>query len=460
MRERGQIRGSSERQTASRMRGGGGYRRRSSQPRGMSLNSDQYQERESRHRSGSGRGGNRRGQPIVKGRVRGQFGIKHKMWIKRLPARDQEYLNAALSGDIATLRRVIHSDEVDLNVTDGFGHTALINAAWKDRADVVKLLLEKGVSLNCRNQDGQTAMDKAAYWGFTEVLKLLVDAGSKIDIRNNNGETPLHRAAMWGHVDAVKLLLEAKANANFFKNQRRWTPLHFASKHGKSAVVRALLEGKCDPKMKDSNDRTSLELARRSNQQDVVVVLENWLALEAENERINTGPVIASIGEAGGWDAEEPCKSNGLLTFAESVCVHNHIELPKPKRSSNALSSRAYSGQGLSLSLGLGVTAEEIKQDEGTLSVDPQITFTIRPPVLKLTLEPQEGLSVGLGSNSQGTRQVLAFQRLPGQQVSPTKLNTTIPSLGSKGKVEKDSTKCKEKVKKKGFSCSSKNSDL
>jgi len=417
---RGQTRSSSERQPTGRVRSGGNYRRLG----GMSLNSV-LQDRESRHRSGTGRA-NRRGQGIAKGRVRGQFGIKHKMWIKKLPPKEQEYLNAALSGDMATLRRVIHSEEVDLNVTDGFGHTALINAAWKDRADVVQLLLEKGVSLNCRNQDGQTAMDKAAYWGFTEVLQLLVEAGSKIDIRNNNGETPLHRAAMWGHVDAVKLLLQAKANANVFKNQRRWTPLHFAAKHGKSAVVQALLEGKCDPSMKDSNERTSMMLARRNKQEDVVKVLKNW-----ENECNEKDPVIASMSEARGWDAEEPCKSNGLLTFVDRVCESNHIGTPGQKRSGNIPSSI--------LSLGLGVTGEEIRQEEGPLCVDPQVTSSIKPPVPKFTLESQEGLTVGLTENSEVAKRVLALQRLPGQQVAPTKLNITNTSMRSKDKVETDS---------------------
>jgi len=445
MRERGQARGSSERQTTNRMRGGGSYRRRSNHSRGMNQNSDQPQEHGSRYRSGSGRGGNRRGQPTGKGRVRGQFGIKHKMWIKQLPARDREYLNAALSGDIATLRRVIHAEEVDLNVTDGFGHTALINAAWKDRTDVVKLLLEKGVSLNCRNRDGQTAMDKAAYWGFTEVLQLLVDAGSKIDIRNNNGETPLHRAAMWGHVDAVKLLLQAKANANVFKNQRRWTPLHFASKHGKSAVVRALLEGKCDPSMKDSNDRTSLELARRSKQNDVVVVLEKWLEWQEADEQNEADPVIASIGEAGGWDASEPFKSNGLLTIVERVCSSNHNEYNAPKGSPKLRSSTGCSGDGLPLTLGLAVTIEEIPQDKGALSVDPQPTLTITPPVPKFSLERQEGLSVGLTGNS------LALQKLPVLQVAPVKHDAVPPPSGPEREVEKDSTQCKEKSREKEY---------
>lgn len=417
----------------------------------MGQNSDQLQEQSNRNRSG--RGGSRRGRPIVKGRIRGQFGIKHKIWIKRLPAKDQEYLNAALSGDIATLRRVILAEQVDLNVTDGFGHTALINAAWKDRVDVVKLLLEKRVSLNCRNQDGQTAMDKAAYWGFTEILQLLVEAGSKIDIRNNNGETPLHRAAMWGHVDAVKLLLEAKANANVFKNQRRWTPLHFASKHGKPSVVLALLEGKCDPYMKDSNGRTSLELARRSKQRDVVLLLEKWQDWQDELERDETDPVIARIGEAGGWDAAEPCRIGGELSIANRVCGFNLSAFADSIGSPDLLLSMVCSGDGPSLTLGLAVMVDEILQEDHILSVNPQLALTITPPpVPKFTVERQEGISAGLRGQSDQTSQVLAFQRLPGLQVAPVKLKTAAPpqQVESVPHTE-DSTECKEKSEENGF---------
>jgi len=391
----------------------------------------------SRNRGG-GRGGNRSGRPLAKGRVRGQFGIKHKIWIKRLPMKDQEYLNAALSGDIATLRRVIHAKQVDLNVTDGFGHTALINAAWKDRVDVVKLLLEKGVSLNCRNHDGQTAMDKAAYWGFTEILQLLVDAGSKIDEVNNNGETPLHRAAMWGHVDAVKLLLEAKANPDMFKNQRRWTPLHFASKHGKSNVVMALLQGKCDPFMKDSNSRTALELARKNKQQDVVLLLEKWLDWQEELERKETDPVvIAPYNEAGGWDAPPSPDRNGQLMIAARVCGFN-LSITDP-----------------TLTLCLAVTAEEILQEENFLSVDTQLSsLTITPPAPKFTLERQEGLNAGLRGQSHRASQVLAFQRLPGLQVPPGKKKKASKPSRKQDKVvphAEDATKCDEKSKKDGF---------
>jgi len=447
MRGRVQTRGSRERdEHPSRMRDGG-HRWRTGQTRD--------QDQGSRNRIG-GRGGNRSGRPVAKGRVRGQFGIKHKIWIKRLPMKDQEYLNAALSGDIATLKRVIHAKQVDLNVTDGFGHTALINAAWKDRVDVVKLLLEKGVSLNCRNHDGQTAMDKAAYWGFTEILQLLVDAGSKIDEVNNNGETPLHRAAMWGHVDAVKLLLEAKANPDMFKNQRRWTPLHFASKHGKSDVVYALLKGKCDPFMKDSNSRTALELARRNKQQDVVLLLTKWLDWQEELERNETDPVvIAPINEAGGWDAPPSPDRNGQLMIAARVCGFNLSISDAQAMGSPELLLSLVGGESPTLTLCLAVTTEEILQEENFLSVDTQLSsLTITPPAPKFTLERQEGLNAGLRGQSHRASQVLAFQRLPGLQVPPGKKKKASKPSRKQDKAvphAEDATKCDEKSKKDGF---------
>jgi len=390
------------------------------------------QDQGSRNRSRGG--GNRRGRPVGKGRVRGQFGIKHKIWIKQLPMKDQEYLNAALSGDIATLRRVISAKQVDLNVTDGFGHTALINAAWKDRVDVVELLLEKRVKLDCKNYDGQTAMDKAAYWGFTEILKLLVNAGSKINITNNNGETPLHRAAMWGHVNAVTLLLKANANPDMYKNQRRWTPLHFAAKHGKPKVVLALLEGKCDPLIQDTNGRTPMQLAKKNKQDKIILLYDRWTAYQDERELEETDPVIAPLEEAGGWDAPAP-ERHGLV-IEKKVCSFNE----EPKELLWSLVCNDEGPRRPRLTMGLAVTTDEILQDKNFLSVDTQLSpLTITPPAPKFTLERQEGLNAGLRGQSHRASQVLAFQRLPGLQVPPGKQKKASQPSGKKGTKDKSS---------------------
>lgn len=392
--------------------------------------------------------GPRRGRPVKSGRGRAPFGVNHKLWLKHLPPKDQEYLNAALSGDSATLKRLIHSQEIDLDVVDSYGHTALMNAAWKDRGEAVKILLQEGVSLDCRNQDGQTAMDKAAYWGFTHILKLLVDAGSTIDIRNNNGETPLHRAAMWGHVDAVKLLLNAKANGNEFKNQRRYTPLHFAAKHGKPEVIRVLLEGKCDPFRRDSCGRTPLELAKRNKKQEVFRLLKEWQRGHEGNTCEEIYSAIMKIEKAGNWDAPTMHHDVRQLQIVGRVCGLNITGHPPIGDKFSGVPSEHLSLDGhedLPLSIVLSVIADEIPCDEKALYVYEQVRLTSMLP--KFTVERQELLNVGLQSDSSGVSQELTFQCLGGQHVAPVASKPCeCEKFKAKGE-DRESSECKRKAK-------------
>jgi len=371
-----------------------------------------------------------RGRPM-RGRSRGPFGINHKLWIKGLPMKDQEYLNAALSGDIAILQRIIHEEEVDLNVTDGFGHTALINAAWKDRIDVVKLLLGQGVSLNCRNHDGQTAMDKAAYWGFTEILRLLVASGSTVDVRNNNGETPLQRAAMWGHVDAVNLLLDAKANGNEFKNQRRYTPLHFAAKHGKPDVVKALLKRKCDPSKRDCYGRTPLELAKRSKKLEVSRLLEKWQRDEMVAASKPRGIVLTSMKKVRAWGLpKESSKWNICKTVVFDL---NAVADEEGGELFLTLLGREHP----SLSLSVGTTSEEI------FGADSAKRF----PKPKLTIDQQGDQEVEVKRGSPTSSSVLKFHRLAGLQGPGAKPAFDPPPLlqldEQQGQKEEKSPNCR-----------------
>jgi len=389
--------------------------------------------------------GPRRGRPVKSQRGRAPFGVNHKLWLKNLPPKDQEYLNAALSGDTATLKRLIDSREIDLDVVDSYGHTALMNAAWKDRGEAVKILLQEGVSLNCRNQDGQTAMDKAAYWGFTHILKLLVDAGSTIDIRNNNGETPLHRAAMWGHVDAVKLLLNAKANGNEFKNQRRYTPLHFAAKHGKPEVIRVLLEGKCDPFRRDSCGRTPLELAKRNKKQEVFRLLKEWQRGHEGNTCEEIYSAIMKIEKAGNWDGPTIQHDVRQLNIVDRVCTFNFDAHPVVCDQCSGVSAELLPVDGqedLPLTIAHSVIADKIPGDEKDHSFngkDLMISVSLGP---KFTIERQELLSMGLQSDSSCKNQQLTLQPLAGQEVDPA---ASKRSNGDAEKEVREASECKEK---------------
>ncbi len=86
----------------------------------------------------------------------------------------------------------------------------MIDAARRDRADVVALLLDLGVSPDVddgKEGSRQRPLHAAAYGDAREVIRLLVDRGAAIDPREEQyGATPLWLAVWAGRRGAIELL--------------------------------------------------------------------------------------------------------------------------------------------------------------------------------------------------------------------------------------------------------------
>ena len=78
---------------------------------------------------------------------------------------------------------------------------------------MVKLLLERNeVEVNLKDIFGKTALSLAAEGGHTEVVKLLLEQNEiEVNLKDNYAQTALSLAAQRGHPEAVKLLLERNA---------------------------------------------------------------------------------------------------------------------------------------------------------------------------------------------------------------------------------------------------------
>lgn len=80
-------------------------------------------------------------------------------------------------------------------------------AARRDRADVVALLLDLGVSPDVENASKERALHAAAYAGSTGVARVLIERGAEVDpVESNWGNTPLGAAAYSGHRELIDLL--------------------------------------------------------------------------------------------------------------------------------------------------------------------------------------------------------------------------------------------------------------
>ena len=120
--------------------------------------------------------------------------------------------DAAMADDTAAIRQAIGAgariDSLDTR-RNANGRFALNWAAWFNRVDAVKLLLELKAPIEAVNRTGFTALHHAAESGSIDVARVLLAAGADPDHTNNMGFTPAFTATERGHPEIAQLLDEA-----------------------------------------------------------------------------------------------------------------------------------------------------------------------------------------------------------------------------------------------------------
>lgn len=179
---------------------------------------------------------------------------------------------------------VPHRIAVDIELSDGYGHTPLIQAALKGDVAAVRRLLDSGAVIDAKAGNGDTALHKAAYTGHMEVVEILLAGGAGVSTVCSSKYTPLHEAARNGNTDIVKKLLtvgaqiEAKTNAGA-------TALHMAAERGGVETVNVLLKHGAQLESTERNEMTALHRAAGRGREGVVnILLEHKAQLEARSD--------------------------------------------------------------------------------------------------------------------------------------------------------------------------------
>ena len=93
-----------------------------------------------------------------------------------------------------------------IDIVDGDGSTALFRAAFYNRTDVVRYLLNNGANVNKQNRWGETALHLASIDNYTDVMRILLKHGARKDIKDNDGFKPIEFARLWDHKETIDLL--------------------------------------------------------------------------------------------------------------------------------------------------------------------------------------------------------------------------------------------------------------
>ena len=80
--------------------------------------------------------------------------------------------DAARNGDLKGIQSCLDVGW-DVNAKDLFGRTALRQAAYAGKVDVIAALIKAGADVNAKDNNGMTALDVATMMGETDVIQLL-----------------------------------------------------------------------------------------------------------------------------------------------------------------------------------------------------------------------------------------------------------------------------------------------
>jgi ankyrin repeat protein len=155
-----------------------------------------------------------------------------------------EFIKAAHDGDLGRIQYYIKQN-IDVNITDNNGDTALMLAAWKRDFNVVKELLANGAEIDKANKYGNTALMLAAGKDNLDIVKELIANGDEIDKANNMGYTALLFAAIEGKSNVVKLLIAHGAEIDKADNDG-WTALIHTADNGHLDIAKELLNAGSD----------------------------------------------------------------------------------------------------------------------------------------------------------------------------------------------------------------------
>ena len=175
----------------------------------------------------------------------------------------------------------------DVDARDRKFGSALFTAVYKGRADIVQVLLDNGANVGLDESLYKTSGD-----GNVTVIRMLLEKGADTNMACNLlHSSPLHAASARGHVAVVGLLLDKGADVNAEgtsrfneRNGSYGSALRGASAEGHADIVRMLLDKGADVNARHGRGPlgvNALECARRNNKQEMIqILLENGARID------------------------------------------------------------------------------------------------------------------------------------------------------------------------------------
>lgn len=274
---------------------------------------------------------------------------------------------AAKKNNLKCLQKILDKQQIDIDLVDLFGWTALMYSCYYGHSEITRSLLMAGAQPDIYDNDNMNSLIWAAgrghvecvnkliqigrakvdqvdkfgtsplIWacrkGHTEVANTLLKAGANINSTGMFGWSALLVSVLGDHIETLKLLLQHKPNVNTCDAQRH-TPLIAASKEGKVEIVRLLLKARAFVNLSDEYGHTALIHAAKGAHLEVVdLLLKNHA--DIDHTGVDKKTALFWAVEKGNLDIVERLLQNKPNIDHQTVrdgetCLMKAVKLRKP----------------------------------------------------------------------------------------------------------------------------------
>jgi ankyrin repeat protein len=198
------------------------------------------------------------------------------------------------AGDGERLRTLIAQDPTLAGARDEQGLSVVLHARYRDRDDLVEILLAAAPQLDI--------FEAAAVGANDRVIELLDADPSAVHAWSPDGYTPLHLAAFFGHTDIVRLLLGRGADPMAVaRNPMEVMPLHSAMAGsdvaGRPPTAQLLLEHGANVDARTHGGFTALmEAAQNGDLETATLLLSHGADASLASDQGKTASDLATAG--------------------------------------------------------------------------------------------------------------------------------------------------------------------
>ena len=279
---------------------------------------------------------------------------------------------AALKGHLNLCKMLIDKHNVDVNVADKRGWTAVHFSAQSGNCQLVAYFAEMGTDVHLKTNDGSNCLNIAAYQGHLNLCKMLIDKhkvdlhmtdndgwtalhysaqsgncelvayfaemGIDIHLKTNDGRNCLHIAALKGHLNLCKMLIDKhKVDVNV-ADKHGWAAVHFSAQSGNCQLVAYFAEMGTDIHLKANDGNNCHNIAAFQGHLSLCKMLmdkhkidlhmsnnDGWTALHYSAQRGNS-EVVAYFAEMG---TDICLKTNDGTNCLQIAALQGHFNLCK-----------------------------------------------------------------------------------------------------------------------------------